>query len=354
VASPDKRFNLVFEPGTLKQNSLVSVVPEKLSKVTVSANQASMIVSSVMAQLTKAQATSIRASVVEGQSANELIPIGTAYSVNIPAGRISGAMKASFKPEAEQLEAGTGLYRSDLSLGWKPVEYSIEEGVIKFEANEPGTFAIMKDVMAPRAALLTQVDESKPIREARPSFVWNIEELGSGLDSNSVYAILNNKMYPVMFDQSGKLVRFVPGENLDGGEYELSLKAADKAGNKATTAAIRFQLLPPIQIYEVVQYPNPARNRVNLRISTNRPDVDWGEIEVKIYDVAGHKVADSDNLGMRTGTNGTRRVQDITWDLRATGGKQVANGVYFAKITVRDPDNWNQKTKYVHKIAVLR
>jgi hypothetical protein len=161
-------------------------------------------------------------------------------------------------------------------------------------------------------------------------------------------------MYPVMFDQSGKLVRFVPGENLDGGEYELSLKAADKAGNKATTAAIRFQLLPPIQIYEVVQYPNPARNRVNLRISTNRPDVDWGEIEVKIYDVAGHKVADSDNLGMRTGTNGTRRVQDITWDLRATGGKQVANGVYFAKITVRDPDNWNQKTKYVHKIAVLR
>jgi hypothetical protein len=42
------------------------------------------------------------------------------------------------------------------------------------------------------------------------------------------------------------------------------------------------------------------------------------------------------------------------WDLRATGGKAVANGVYFARITVRDPDDWGKKTKYTHKIAVLR
>lgn len=134
----------------------------------------------------------------------------------------------------------------------------------------------------------------------------------------------------------------------------MSLRLADKAGNQLVTPALRFQVLPPLVIYEVNQYPNPARTRVNLRISTNRPDVDWGEIEVKIYDVAGHKVADSNNLSIRTGTNGLLQVQDVLWDLRSTGGKQVANGVYFARITVRDPDNWSKKAKYTHKIAVLR
>jgi hypothetical protein len=91
-----------------------------------------------------------------------------------------------------------------------------------------------------------------------------------------------------------------------------------------------------------------------LRISTNRPDVDAGEIEVKIYDVSGHKVADMNQLTLRSSTNGTLPVQDVIWDLRAAGGRSVANGVYFARITLRDPDNWNKKTKYTHKIAVLR
>jgi hypothetical protein len=355
LQSPDRNFTALFEPGTLKENSLVAIVPEQLSKVPTSETRAAMIVPSVMAELTRAQVSSIRASAAtDGQSAEELIPVGTAYSINIAAGRIAGNIKANFKLSTEQLEAGTGLYRSDLSLGWKPVAYSLKDGEIEFFANEPGTFAIMKDVLAPRANMLTKIEADKPIREPRPSFVWNIDELGSGIDLAKGQVIMNNRAYPVMFDESGKMARFIPTEDLIGGEYEMSLRLADKAGNQLVTPALRFQVLPPLVIYEVNQYPNPARTRVNLRISTNRPDVDWGEIEVKIYDVAGHKVADSNNLSIRTGTNGLLQVQDVLWDLRSTGGKQVANGVYFARITVRDPDNWSKKAKYTHKIAVLR
>jgi len=57
---------------------------------------------------------------------------------------------------------------------------------------------------------------------------------------------------------------------------------------------------------------------------------------------------------LRPGKNGKYLVQDVIWDLRAAGGRAVANGVYIARITLRDPDNWNKKTKYTHKIAVLR
>ncbi len=353
VQSPDQNFTAVFEPGTLKENSLVAIVPEQLTRVT-GETSASMIVPSVLAELTKAQVSSLRASVVEGRSADELIPVGIAYTINLPSGRIAGNIKSTFKLSADQLAAATGLYRSDVSAGWKPLTYSLKDGVIEFNASEPGTFAIMKDVLAPRASLETKIDVEKPIREPRPTFIWKVDEFGSGLEAAKAMAILNNRAYPVTVDAGSQIARFTPTEDLVGGEYDMSLRLTDKAGNQATSPAIRFQVLPPLVIYEVNQYPNPARNRANLRISTNRPDVDWGEIEVKIYDAAGHKVADGSNLSIRTGTNGALQIQDVLWDLRSTGGKNVANGVYFAKITVRDPDNWNKKAKYTHKIAVLR
>ena len=134
----------------------------------------------------------------------------------------------------------------------------------------------------------------------------------------------------------------------------MNIQILDKAGNKLITPAIRFKVQPPLVIYQVIQYPNPARRRVALRISSSRTDIDWGELEVKIYDVAGHKVADSNNLTLRSGSAGGRNTQDVMWDLRTTGGRAVANGVYIAKITIRDPMNWSKKTKYIHKIAVLR
>jgi hypothetical protein len=158
-----------------------------------------------------------------------------------------------------------------------------------------------------------------------------------------------------MIDKDGITANFVPVEDMLGGEHEISLRLADKAGNMTVTPALRFKLQPPLDIYEVMQYPNPARTRANMRISTNRDDIDWNEVEINIYDVAGHKVADSRNLSMRAPTTaGKRIVQNVVWDLRSTGGKAVANGVYFARIVVRDPDNWGKKTKYTHKIAVLR
>jgi hypothetical protein len=355
IQSPDKNFLAVFEPGTLNQNSLVTIMPEQLSKINGEDNKGSIIMPSVMADLSLAQAGSIRASSIsKGRSSDELVPVGQAYTVNIPAGRMSGSIKASFKLTDEQLDAGTGLYRSDIALGWKAVKSQLKDGVIEFKADEPGTFAIMKDVMAPRASLASELDENEPIREARPSFVFGVAEFGSGIDINNSYGVLNGNPQPLMFDTTGKVAKFVPAEDLISGDYELSLKLSDLAGNNVVTEAIRFKALLPLEIYEVTQYPNPARTRAHIRVSTNRPDVDWNEIEVKIYDSAGHRVADSGNLSMRPGTSGKYSVADIIWDLRATGGRQVANGVYFAKITVRDPDNWSKKAKFTHKIAVLR
>lgn len=354
ITSPDKLFKAVFEPGTLNKNSMIIVVPETLAKVEASSTRASMILPSVFEDLQHSQLASLRASSIGGgNSAQELVPVGTAYSFNVPAGRIEKPVAMRMSLTAEQLEAGVSLYRSDISGYWKPVAAKISDGELSFTADSAGTFAMLKDVVAPRASMMSEITE-EPIREARPSFVWKLEEYGSGVDYESVRVMLNNKAELVAVDAKADAAWFVPTEDLPGGEYELVFSVADMAGNKRVAEAIRFQVIPPLKIHEVVQFPNPARNRANIRVSTNRNDLSWDHIDVKIYDTAGHRVADNNNLVIRFGTSKSRQNHDVIWDLRASGGKPVANGVYFARITVRDPDDWNKTARYTHKIAVLR
>ncbi|MBU1108924.1 MAG: Ig-like domain repeat protein [Candidatus Riflebacteria bacterium] len=355
LKSVDENFEVVFEPGTLKTNSVVTILNEELSKVDGDTTLPAAIVPSILADLNAAQRQTVRASslVASNNSDVELTPIGSAYSLNVPAGRIIKAVKMSMKLENSQIGNGISLYRSD-ATGWKPVTFAISDSVASFEASSGGTFAMLKDVLAPRANMTTVIGD-KPIREARPTFSWTLEELASGLDRDSAWVMLDGRLQPLMIDTDGVTARFIPTEDLLGGEHEMSLRIADKAGNLTVTPALRFVAQPPLVIHEVVQFPNPARSRVSLRISTTRDDIDWGEIEVNIYDVSGHKVADNNNLSLRgNSAQGARNVQEVIWDLRTTGGKAVANGVYFARIVIRDPDDWGKKTKYIHKIAVLR
>lgn len=356
IKSADNKVEAVFEPGTLNRDSLVIIVPEELSKETSAAVRGARILPSVLSGLNSAQISSIRASSMNtaaDRAAEELVPLGTAYNLVVPAGRLSGSARMSMKLDAAQAGSNIALYHNN-GNGWKPVAFSVENGIVSFAASSAGTFAMMRDEKAPRATIVTDL-VSAPLRDGKPTISWSIEEFASGINAESVVAVLDGRQHQIMLDSEGTAARFVPAEDLLGGNHEISLKVADKAGNMTVTPAIRFAVQPPLKIHEVVQFPNPARNRVNLRISTNRPDLNAEEIRVKIYDVAGDLVASTNDLIMRASNNGAGKVvQDVTWDLRNKDGRTVANGVYFARIEVRDPDNWEKKTKYSHKIAVLR
>jgi hypothetical protein len=356
VKSADNQVEAVFEPGTLNSDSLVMILPEELSKTSGGSVAGSRIMPSALSGMSSAQISSIRASAIAAvadPAAAELEPVGQAYSLIVPAGRLSGSVAVAMNHGSTQLPAGTALFQSTVS-GWKPVTCNIENGVIRFATSVAGTFAMMRDVQAPRAKMVNDIT-SAPLRESRPVFSWNIEEYASGIEIESAVAILNGRHYPVMLDVNGSLARFVPVDDLISGNHTIGLSISDRAGNRNVLPALRFVAQPPLKIHEVVQFPNPARNRVSMRISTNRTDVDTDEIRVKIYDTAGHMVAATNDLVMRQSNNGAGKVvQDVIWDLRNKDGKGVANGVYFARIELKDPDNHAKKTRYTHKIAVLR
>ncbi len=353
VKSGDGNVEAVFEPGTLNKDTLVLIIPEKLSKTGNASVRGSQIMPSALVGMTQTQLKSIKASVVASDRASEeLEPLGQAYSLVIPAGRLQGAVAMSMKAEPQTL-SGAALYHNDGS-GWKKVDYSAENGNLHFSAATAGTFALMRDTRAPRASMLNDIT-SAPVRESRPVFTWSIEEFASGIAPETAIAVLDGRKYPVMLDETATVARFSIIDDMVSGEHSIALQIADKAGNLNVLPALRFVAQPPLKIHEVVQFPNPARNRVSLRISTNRNEVDAEEIRVKIYDTAGHLVAATNDLVMRQSPNGAGKVvQDVVWDLRNKDGKAVANGVYFAKIEVRDPDNYEKKTRYTHKIAVLR
>jgi flagellar hook assembly protein FlgD len=67
--------------------------------------------------------------------------------------------------------------------------------------------------------------------------------------------------------------------------------------------------------------------------------------EVKIYDVSGHRV---NRLPLVNKAGG---VYEARWDLHNSSGRAVANGVYFAEVSVTLA---GQKAKQRRKIAVLR
>ncbi|NLI79852.1 MAG: Ig-like domain-containing protein [Candidatus Riflebacteria bacterium] len=352
VRSSDEKFAAVFEAGTLAKDSLVGVYPVTVAPAAPAAGIQAGLRSDALGRADASLVRAVRLST--GESLNEeLAPVALGYDLSIPAGRLQGPIDLRLALPAGGLPAGAGLFRLAANGSWQMVGAFADQNVLTARVAEGGTYALLRDSMAPRVSFLTQLDPARPLREDRPLFSWQLTELGSGLAADGVKVVLDNAEEAGVLSADGSTLTFVPAAPLVGGDHVIALKARDNAGNETVTAAVRFQVLPPLAIHEIVQFPNPAASRVTLRVSTNRA-LDPDSFEVTIYDTAGQRVANTGDLNITSRLVGGRLVQDLAWDLRNRSGKAVANGVYFAKIAVRDPDNWEKKTKITHKLAVLR
>lgn len=351
VTSADKVATAVFEKGTLSSKSLVLMLTEELTKTEGASGTArASIVPTVLNGASKETRASLRAAVTSNSAndpvASELTPMGEAYNLVIANSKLSKKVKVSMNLTSEQRAANAGIYMST-DTGWKSVSSTASGSVATFEVSKGCRFAVMKDTVAPRASL--ENDVSKVIKTAKPQFTWNITEYASGLDKNSVKAVLDGKEYDVMLSSDGSVAKFNP--TINSGEHEISLKVSDNAGNRASLEAARFSAVVALTVEDVNVYPNPARNYSKIRFKVTGNQINADEIKVKIYDVAGHLVADNGNIDMR---GAKANIFEARWDLRNRKGSKVANGTYIAKIEVRDPIDWGKKAKFTIKIAVLK
>lgn len=353
VSTPDKVFTAEFAPGSLRQNSVVAVIPTPLQKQAATASVRGGIRPSFLAGMSAAEKQSRRFATVGGEASEELSPVETGYTVTIPTGQLAGSYKVSMALPGGVLPTGSGLYQASDDGKWTSIAGSVKEGRIIASVSSAGTFALLRDTLAPRANMLTKIDEQTKFSSERPTFEWSIVEEGSGIVEAGVKVLIDETETSgrVILD-SGK-ASFTPIDRLMDGDHTIVLKAKDLAGNERVMPAVRFQVQPALRVFEIVQYPNPARSRATLRVATNRNDIDTDDLEVVIYDISGDRVAGEGELSVVKRFDGTRRVVDMAWDLRNHDGRAVGNGVYIAKIKLRDPDT-GKTTKVTHKIAVLR
>lgn len=187
-------------------------------------------------------------------------------------------------------------------------------------------------------------------------FVWKVDEFGSGVDANTAEVILDGKRYAAMVDKEGGTVKFIPETAMANGDHEIALRLGDKAGNTMVSESVRFDVIGSLTIHQIVQFPNPARNNVRIRFTTNDNTLGADDVRIRIYDTAGHLVANERNIDMTGAAKARLGMFDYEcrWDLTNRKGKKVANGVYFAKIEVKDPFDPSKKAKYTQKIAVLK
>ncbi|MFZ2959138.1 MAG: Ig-like domain-containing protein [Candidatus Ozemobacteraceae bacterium] len=379
VMSADKRLTAVFAPGVVRGNTFVKIISQELelrapgiqgAQTTQGAQVAQSRLSPLPSyigrlvpdgngsmKLLTMRSSGLSASSVASTSC-ELESLGGAWEISFPAANLAHPFAMNVQPSAAEAHAsmssGLGVFRYDEGAGWTWLSSRKEKGLWAAESSKPGLIAVLRDRLAPRMNVTTVVDPEKPFATDRPRFEGHVDEFGSGLADGGFVAEIDGIEQAVTMTASDGSFVFIPIAPLTGGNHELRFRASDRVGNTGITPRIAFEVKVPLAVSEMVTYPNPARSRVTLRIGTNQPSLGVDMIEVKIYDVAGHRVRILDNVRPAAeAALAARYVYDIMWDLRNEDGVTVANGVYFAKIEVRDPET-GRKVKKTQKVAVLR
>ena len=146
-------------------------------------------------------------------------------------------------------------------------------------------------------------------------------ELGSGLS----YEPINPEAYQLAYHPgSNQLVLTYLSPELEPREYEIRLTASDAHGN-TNTERITFRVHDTLQLLSFLNYPNPFPRKTTLTCELTAPA---DSLVVKIYTLSGRLIRE---LSMPA-TPGFLMVE---WDGRDADGIEVANGVYYAKLQIK-------------------
>lgn len=281
---------------------------------------------------------------------SELIPLSKAYEVSVNGTDVNNGFDVSISPSIATASVGMGLFYQS-GDEWKLVTaYRSNDNSYKAALKSSTTLALMRDSKAPVITLDDSMDFTKEFDSGHPEFKGKVEDWGSGVDNSALEAVFDGNLTQNFTVNDDGEFSFRTLTELTGGSHTVELKVGDRTGNRATSGTMRFDVVNELKVSQIIQWPNPARsNYMYIRFKTNRADITEENVKIRIFDVAGHRVR---NLSVAPRRNGG--VYDFKWDMLNGKGKRVANGVYFAKVEIRDPNNPSIKFKATLKLAVLR
>ncbi|MCD6505391.1 T9SS type A sorting domain-containing protein [Candidatus Poribacteria bacterium] len=208
-------------------------------------------------------------------------------------------------------------------------------GVMEAEIDRPGTYAIMRshDTTPPEISIAVsgQGFTDGDFVPGNPNFAISIRDNG-GVDPESIKLNLvrnliekiDVKKEEVLINpsQSGVItVNYTP--KLDPAKYELTVKCADLDGHPAEKR-VEFVVSKNASLSDVMNYPNPFSDETEITcVLSSQVD----RITFKIYTLSGRLIWERRMWGSPIG------FVQVRWRGRDRDGREVANGVYYCKVT---------------------
>ncbi|HPW57362.1 MAG TPA: Ig-like domain-containing protein, partial [Candidatus Rifleibacterium sp.] len=234
------------------------------------------------------------------------------------------------------------IYRQDSKGNWVFQGGALKNGMISAELTGLGRIALMADMTEPSVSDLSPANLER-LDTPMPEIKGLIADGGSGLKKDSFKLFINELEVPgAVLDENGNF-SYKLKQPLPKGKHEISFEVADQAGN-VLKKSFQVEAAGPFSLDEFMPYPNPATGNA-MYFNYNfgqKPD----QVRLKIYDTAGHKVAEFDTFDFSNAAKGR-----VRWDMRTDSGKSVANGVYFYRL---DINRGGQTLKKRGKFAVMR
>jgi hypothetical protein len=209
-------------------------------------------------------------------------------------------------------------------------------GVMEAEIDRPGIYAIMRshDETPPEITVAVSgqdfADGDYVPRE--PNFAISLRDDG-GVDPESVKLTLVRNLIErievkedevvISPSQSGVVtVNYTP--KLDPAKYELMIECSDLDGHTAEKR-VEFVVSKNTAMSDVMSYPNPFSDETEITCVLSS-EVD--AVSFSVYTLSGRLI-------WRRKLTGAIGFVQVNWDGTDQDGRQVANGVYYCKVTAK-------------------
>lgn len=211
----------------------------------------------------------------------------------------------------------------------------------KFEITFDGTEILNGDLISSEPEIFISLSDNSPLPlDTNSFFIYhNFEKVSISQTDTMNYAYTQ---YP----DAKFIINWKP--KFTDGTHLIEVLAKDASNNYFDTTGykINFMVDTDNDIKDVYNYPNPFSNETHFTFNLTGA-IKPQEVNIKIYTVAGRliKEIDVDVSTLQFGFN------KIFWDGKDQDGNDIANGVYFYKISF--VNNEEQKTQ-IKKLARVR
>ncbi len=220
------------------------------------------------------------------------------------------------------------------------------------------TFFVARDSVKPKFTITFDGKEiiNGDIVSAKPEILISLKDKGPLPLDRSLFTVIYNNVPlnfarpDVAFDSTlypNNEARILWTPELPDGRHTLEVLAKDASGNFFDTTSVRliFYVFNDADLRDVYNYPNPFTDETHFTFELRGVSLPE-EFYFKIYTVAGRLIRDLSipASDLKIGFN------KIHWDGRDQDGDEIANGVYFYKVIMKNGEVIKTATQKLAKV----